>query len=175
MGPSDSLPKIQAYTSIFSSIAVPVLIATFGWLIQTQTSEEGVKKDYVQMALTILNAEKGKADDDMRSWAIAVLDKNSPVPFSKGLKENLSKGNTTLINVGYKLPPAVFMDPPKELIPLDSSKHQITSGDLLLNTVQNYGICNENSLRLSSLQKLLKEYDKIYNKNIGEGNVSKDN
>lgn len=164
MNNSEKLSKIQSYASIFASIAVPLLVALFGWALQSKTSEDSVKKDYVQIAIKILNTEKDKADENMRQWAIAVLDKNSPVPFSKDMKDSLQNGKTVFIKSSFKLPPAIFMEPPyslKELQP--NEKGTITNGDLLTSITENYSLCNQNSARLEALQNLLREFDKIYN------------
>ncbi|WP_124358346.1 hypothetical protein [Pseudomonas orientalis] len=164
MNSSDKLSRIQSYASIFASIAVPLLVALFGWALQSKTSEDSVKKDYVQIAIKILNTDKEKADEDMRQWAIAVLDKNSPVPFSKDMKDSLQNGKTVFIKSSFKLPPAIFMEPPyplKELQP--NEKGIVTNGDLLTTITENYSLCNQNSARLEGLQNLLREFDKIYN------------
>lgn len=45
---------------------------------------------------------------------------------------------------------------------LDETK-EITTRDLLINTVENYGVCQDNSIKSKSLQNLLREYDAIFN------------
>lgn len=164
MSSPDTLNRIQSYASITASVAVPLLIAIFGWVIQSKTSDDTVKKDYVQMALNILNADKEKVDDTMRQWAISVLDINSPVPFSKDMKASLEKGQSISIKTSFKLPPSIFMDPPKPLKKLaEDDNGSITVRDLAKNAVENYSICSENSIRFTGLQDLLIENDKIYN------------
>lgn len=164
MSSPDTLNRIQSYASITASVAVPLLIAIFGWVIQSKTSDDTVKKDYVQMALNILNADKEKVDDTMRQWAISVLDINSPVPFSKDMKASLEKGQSISIKTSFQLPPSIFMDPPKPLKKLaEDDNGSITVRDLAKNAVENYSICSENSIRFTGLQDLLIEHDKIYN------------
>ncbi|MCG7375235.1 hypothetical protein MHL40_21530 [Pseudomonas luteola] len=163
---SNGLAKVQAYANIFASVMVPILIAVFGWLIQVKQSEEGAKKDYVQMALSILNNKDRAEDEELRQWAIKVLDETAPVPFTKGLKDGLAKGDLVIIPSVYRMPPAVFMDPPKPLKTIDPVEPgaKVNMDDLLKSAVENYGICNENSIRFEGLQELIRGYDKIYNK-----------
>jgi hypothetical protein len=88
-----TLNKLKAVATILSLIAVPVLIAFIGSRIQSSISNESIKRDYVQMAVRIL-AEEPKSPDssDLRKWAVDILAKNSPVPFTTVLEEQLKKG-----------------------------------------------------------------------------------
>ena len=56
----DSLNKIQSIATILSLIAIPTVIATVGWYVQASISTEGIKKDYVQIAIGILKDNENK-------------------------------------------------------------------------------------------------------------------
>ncbi len=88
------LSKIQSIVSIISSITIPVILAVFGYLVQDKIATEGLKKDYVQIAISVLKERKdaGPENDELRKWAVSVLASNSPIPFSKALRLDLEKG-----------------------------------------------------------------------------------
>lgn len=92
--PTGTLRRVQLCITIGASILVPLLIAIFGWMIQSSVASQSVRKDYVQMALQILSNDKTNADPQLRAWAVAVLDENSPVRFSKDLRVRLLEGST---------------------------------------------------------------------------------
>ena len=87
--PTDRLEHWKQITQIVSAIAVPVVLAILGYFVQGSLADAGLKKDYVQMALTVLKEEPSKENEQLRKWAISILDKNSPVPLSKSLKSQL--------------------------------------------------------------------------------------
>ena len=112
----DTLKRIQIITSIISAIAIPLLIAFFGWIVQSKISSESVKKDYVQMAVNILTST-AEPDRELREWAVAVLDKNAPVPFSTELRARLTEG---AILIPCPKPPPELLKILEPLPPLDS-------------------------------------------------------
>jgi hypothetical protein len=87
--PTTQLQRWQAVASIVGSLAVPVVIAIAGYFIQKQLANEGLRKDYVQIAVTVLNQEPAKQESELRLWAIAVLEANSPIPFTSAVRDGL--------------------------------------------------------------------------------------
>lgn len=113
----DKLERVQALASIASSIAIPVVLAVIGYLVQRQLANEGLKKDYVSIAVGILNNTAPSQEPDLRKWAVTVLDANSPIPFSAKAKEVLEKGPTIPVVVAppaIPTPPDVCMEPVKD-------------------------------------------------------------
>lgn len=92
----DKVEITKSIMTIVASIAIPTVLAFYGHQIQKEISAEGLKKDYVQMAVGILNEKKEGQDTELRKWAVAVINKNSPVPFDSDLRERLEKGTITL-------------------------------------------------------------------------------
>lgn len=160
----ETLSKIQSIATILSSVAIPIVIALVGWWVQSSVSNEGIKKDYVQMAVGILKDTEKQKDEEMRKWAVAVLDKNSPVPFSSDLRSKLEKG-AVFVSVSFPSPPEVLMKPPLKLQPLPNKK-SVTMGDLLSTTVENYGRCHENAITLEYLQKWVSEMQDIHERRL---------
>ncbi|MBV8938967.1 MAG: hypothetical protein JO089_03910 [Alphaproteobacteria bacterium] len=159
---SDTLEKLQAIASIASSIAVPVIIAILGWWLQAGISKQGIEKDYVQIASNILKEPPSSDEDneELRIWAIAVLDKYAPIPFSASLRRKLQDGkflmSETIGNVPYN-----FMEPPKPVLSIPDAKK--TSSDNLRKVyADNILACQTNTLTLNSLQELLIAFDKTH-------------
>jgi hypothetical protein len=93
----ETLQKAQVVATIASLVAIPVLIAWGSQSIQSRISEEGMRKDYVTMAVGILTKSKEEQPDiELRQWAVKVIDLNSPVPLPGSLQQKLSVGATRL-------------------------------------------------------------------------------
>lgn len=63
-----TLGKWQAIASIISSLAIPVVLAAIGYIVQTTVSSDGLKKDYVQIATNILKEEPSQQNIELRAW-----------------------------------------------------------------------------------------------------------
>jgi len=73
----------EKVTKILSLVAIPIVLAVFGWVIQNRLSERNVSQEYVKLAVSIL--EKPKSSDvpsGLRDWAVDLLNQNSPTKFS---------------------------------------------------------------------------------------------
>ena len=58
--------ELKTRVSIFSTIATPIVIAIVGWWIQSSISQDGLKKDYVQIAINILNSPESNKNVELR-------------------------------------------------------------------------------------------------------------
>jgi hypothetical protein len=87
----DKGERYQALSAA-AAVAVPIVLAIFGYLIQRQIADQGVAKDYVQIAATILKEDPKGQEPELRAWAVSVLSKYSPLPFSAKAKEGLRAG-----------------------------------------------------------------------------------
>jgi hypothetical protein len=59
----------ERITRILSLLAIPVVIAVVGGLIQSSLARRTVSQQYVQVAVSILTS-KEKLDDNLRTWAV---------------------------------------------------------------------------------------------------------
>jgi WD40 repeat protein len=82
----------EAVARITSLVAIPVVIAIVGGIIQEGLAKNTVSRDYVQMAVSILTADTSKTPPALRSWAVDMLDSNSPVKFSGEVAAELKSG-----------------------------------------------------------------------------------
>ena len=85
-------PDWERTARILSLIAIPVVIAIIGAVIQATLSRSTVSRDYVQLAVSILTTDKTKTPQELREWAVDLLDANSPTKFSKDVADRLKGG-----------------------------------------------------------------------------------
>lgn len=94
--PHDSAQKIEQIAKILSLVAIPLVIAAFGWTIQNVLSQRSLGKDYVQLAVSILTEESDNVDPALREWAVDLLSENSPTKFSAEIAQQLKTGELKL-------------------------------------------------------------------------------
>jgi hypothetical protein len=162
----ETLTKIQSIAAIASSVAIPIVIALVGWWVQSSISTEGIKKDYVQMAIGILKDTEKQKDEEMRKWAVSVLDKNSPVPFSEELRNKLEKGSV-YVRLPFPEPPKTLMEPPLEFKERDKTK-LFTEKELHLWITENWGRYERNRIKLVFLQDWISSMKAIDDKHRSE-------
>lgn len=94
-----------------SVLVTPVAVA----IITSNSNRSSTDKDYVNIAVSILNSKDSRPEN--RDWALEVLNKLSPVPFSRKNGEGLAKGNelyagpttTQVVKVPVQGPPMVLV------------------------------------------------------------------
>jgi len=107
--------RIEQFAKIASLIAVPIIIGIGSWLIQNALSRRSVNQDYVQLAVSILTNSDENIDQSLRSWAVELMNQNSPVEFSDAIAKKLSTGKVNL-------PP-----PPIRSLPTDEKFEPVSS------------------------------------------------
>jgi hypothetical protein len=98
---------VIALLTVVAAIVIPIVVATIGGQVQQVVTAQITGKDYIQIALGILQstspetekkatfAEKQK-NKDLRQWAVSLINKTSPLPFSPKTSEELINGDTEL-------------------------------------------------------------------------------
>lgn len=159
---SPKLEDAQAIATIFAAVAVPLVVALVGWQIQTSVSSEGVRKDYVQMAIGILSNQTSTEDASLRKWAVSVLEQNSPIPFGSDVRSDLERG---VIVIQPRLLQQILntsmMEPPEPWIKLPE---KYTLDQLTDNYAENMRRSSHNELSLEYLQKAVKSGAEIESK-----------
>ena len=126
---------IERLARTLSIVAIPVVLAIGGWVIQQRIQNQAVSRDYVQLAVTILKEpETSKIDPDMRAWAVQLLNDNSPTRFTPKFTEQLKSGETQLpesfnISTASAPAPIVTLGETKE----DASTWEAKAFNFLLN------------------------------------------
>ncbi len=86
----DNYDKAKDISQIISLIAIPVLIALGGWMIQKSIKDQEIKRDYLKLAVEILS--KNPVNDDLRKWALTVFNSESPIQLTPSAAENMFAG-----------------------------------------------------------------------------------
>jgi hypothetical protein len=164
-----SLAKWQSIAAIAASIAIPLILALFGFLVQRQLATEGLKKDYVQIAISILKESSSSQDNEIRNWAVEVLDRNAEIPFSKNAKASLEKGFPLLrTHFIFPDPPESCMKPPSKL-KLETLVRTTIKGQyveirdqkqFVIDVLNETGKAEQTSLRLTCLQNWIQDVKK---------------
>lgn len=104
---NEKLKKIEFIARICSLIAIPFLIAIFGWIIQSKIEDKSLSKEYVQIAVSILNSQvKSPERNSLRDWAVEILVQNTPIKFSDQALHALRSGSP-LNPIEVKVPIAI--------------------------------------------------------------------
>jgi hypothetical protein len=100
---------IERISKTLSMLAIPVVLAFGGWVIQQRLQNQTVSRDYVQLAVSILKEpQTANVDPQMRTWAVQLLNDNSPTKFNSQVFEQLKSGAAQLpesFNVTQVAPP----------------------------------------------------------------------
>ena len=91
-GPPSFTDKLERWTKILSIAAIPVILGIGGWLVQNFQTARTLNKDYVYIAISILSDEEKFERENLREWAVALLEKTSPSPLPKKLAADLRSG-----------------------------------------------------------------------------------
>lgn len=94
VGVWDTIERISKAVSI---ALVPVVLAVGGWAIQQELQDQTIKRDYVQLAVSILKEpDAAKISPAVRRWAARLLNDNSPTKLDSTALSELSTGSATL-------------------------------------------------------------------------------
>lgn len=94
--------KAQVIAVVMASLAVPVILAVIGNSYATAQKEAERNVRYVELAVEILRTPPSKQPKQMRTWAVQILDRFSPVTLPPPAKESLA---TTQLQVASDATP----------------------------------------------------------------------
>lgn len=123
----NNLERAKNIATIFSAIAIPIVLTIAGYFIQRQITDDSLKKDYVGIATGILKDDSKNQEPELREWAIKVLDDNYPVPFSKKAKEGLLTGIPIVVQGPLWINPAAFCRTPSPKRTILDKFHRLTN------------------------------------------------
>jgi hypothetical protein len=87
----DKLSRVQAIATIFSLVAVPVIVALSGALIQRSIQSSEARSKSMELAITILKQAPANTEQPgLREWAIETLQASSPVKISEAARKELA-------------------------------------------------------------------------------------
>jgi hypothetical protein len=95
--PADRWARAEQFFRILSLVTLPLVVAVGGWVIQRELQDQAVKRDYVQIAVSILREpDQDKVGPGLRQWAVDLLNKTGPVPFADPVAKDLGSGQAVL-------------------------------------------------------------------------------
>jgi GH24 family phage-related lysozyme (muramidase) len=132
---SDELPiswkKIQILTGLIGAILVPTVVGIIGNTINQSIKNNEIGLSYVQLAVSILKEEPNPNTENLRKWAIAVVNNYSDVDLSEEAQQELQKeriGVTDIASEFDSLSLKVTTDPVG--VQIIGYNHTLTSEEL---------------------------------------------
>ncbi|WP_199140078.1 M15 family metallopeptidase [Pedobacter sp. ASV12] len=96
---SAEAPRWATIINIISVALIPIVLGVGGWLLQRSIQDQSIRRDYVQLAVSILKTgDTTKANAGLRGWAVKLLNENSTVKFSESVQQQLKSGDVSLAN-----------------------------------------------------------------------------
>ena len=104
----DKWSKVEKLSRVLSIVAIPVVLAIGGWIVQNQLQNQTaivqqqlqnqtVSKDYVQLAVSILREpDQSKIRPELRVWAVDLLNAYSAVKLNESTATQLKNGQIAL-------------------------------------------------------------------------------
>jgi WD40 repeat protein len=97
---SSILDTVERLAKIFAIVAIPIVIpialAIYSARVQQATQSETINRDYVQLAVSVLEQKKNDVDPGLRDWAVDLLDEHSPTKFQPAVVAALKSGAVSL-------------------------------------------------------------------------------
>jgi len=90
------LQSVEKIVRIIHLVAIPIVVAVIGVIIQNSVAKMETQQEYVKLAIQLLTMPVDQLDPGLRAWAVDVLQKNSPVPLSRELIQRLKSGEIIL-------------------------------------------------------------------------------
>jgi 2',3'-cyclic-nucleotide 2'-phosphodiesterase (5'-nucleotidase family) len=90
--------RVEKPAKVLSLVALPLVVAVGGWWVQRSVATQAVNKDYVTIAISLLDASK-EVDPGLRNWAVDLLNKNAPVQLDEAVADKLRKGELGLAGI----------------------------------------------------------------------------
>lgn len=118
-GLDQALARMLVVSQIVSILAIPVVLALAGFWVQQSLQDQQIKRDYVNLAVSLLLPKKEgeqEAPRELRKWAAQLLSNSSPVKFTDdqliaiemgGLK--LKPGDLLFLNTSGKRYEGIYL------------------------------------------------------------------
>jgi hypothetical protein len=80
---------LTALSGAVAAVLIPVVLAAVGNAYTTAIKEREIESRFVELALNILKDEPTKENENVRKWAVQVVNKYSGVPLSAAAESDL--------------------------------------------------------------------------------------
>jgi hypothetical protein len=82
--------KLSAISGLVAAVVIPVVLALVGNWYSQAIKEREIQGRYVELALSILKEPPDRNNQNIRNWALQVIDRYSGVPLDVRTKEELA-------------------------------------------------------------------------------------
>lgn len=89
---TNTLDKIEAVSKILGVVAIPIILVIYGNYINESLQDKNLQRDYVQIAVGILQNESSKDDIGLRKWAVSLINENSDIKLDVKTQRKLENG-----------------------------------------------------------------------------------
>jgi len=121
------LEVLESVSKILAAVAIPFAIAVGSWWIQSSQNTQSVSKDYVNMALSLLQKKpENDQERELRDWAVDLLDNNAPTKLPPKTKTDLKSGE---LNFGDLFSGAIKSTPPTFGFAVSPDSKDLAIGD----------------------------------------------
>lgn len=134
-----SLDEWGKLAGIVSSLATPVVICVAGYLAQRAIQGQAIRKDYVQIAMSILTASPKEIAPELRRWAVHIIDRLSPCKLDPKVQAGLEESRMRMPPLRPDL--AVKVESVAAVLPANANQTVIV-------TVGNDGVGQAKGVRL---------------------------
>lgn len=85
----DIWDKSSVLAALLASVLVPIVIALVGHAYTSALKEAENRVKYTELAISILKEKPAKDNNDVRAWAVDVINKYSGVPMDANVRKQL--------------------------------------------------------------------------------------
>ena len=85
----DIWDKASALAALFASVLVPIVIAVIGYSYTSALKESENRVKYTELAISILKDKPEKETNDVRAWAVDVINQYSGVQMDEKVRQQL--------------------------------------------------------------------------------------
>ncbi len=93
-------PNAPKWTTVINTVSVsfiPIVLMIGGYMVQKSIQQQAIKRDYVQLAVSILQkSDTSDENEGLRGWAVKLLNDNSNVKLSESVQNQLKSGDINL-------------------------------------------------------------------------------
>jgi|LNAP01.1.fsa_nt_gb hypothetical protein len=94
-----ALARILVVSQIVSILAIPIVLALVGFWVQQSLQDQQIKRDYVNLAVSLLLPKKNGEQEsprELRKWAAKLLSDSSPVKLTEEQLTAIERGGLKL-------------------------------------------------------------------------------
>jgi hypothetical protein len=95
----DIWDKITALSALIASVFVPIVLAVVGQAYTTAMKQSENRVKYTELAISILKDKPTSETQDVRAWAIDVVNEYSGVPMSAQVRKQLLRSHLAASNL----------------------------------------------------------------------------